>query len=34
MENGKIVEDGTHEHLVNIDKGVYSNLIKLQMLEN
>lgn len=34
LENGKIVEDGTHEQLVNLDKGVYSNFIKLQMLEN
>jgi ABC-type multidrug transport system fused ATPase/permease subunit len=34
IENGKIVEEGTHEKLTNMDRGIYSNLIKLQMLEN
>jgi ABC-type multidrug transport system fused ATPase/permease subunit len=34
IENGKIVEKGTHDELNAIDKGIYSNLIKLQMLEN
>jgi ABC-type multidrug transport system fused ATPase/permease subunit len=33
IESGLIVEEGSHEKLTNIDKGIYSNLIKLQMLE-
>jgi len=33
IENGKIAEEGTHESLNSIEKGLYSNLIRLQMLD-
>jgi subfamily B ATP-binding cassette protein MsbA len=33
MNRGKIVEQGTHEELMNFDKGYYAKLVSLQSLE-
>ena len=33
IDNGKIVEQGTHNQLINIDQGIYKNLSKLQFTE-
>jgi ABC-type multidrug transport system fused ATPase/permease subunit len=33
IDKGQIIEQGTHEELLNDDTGTYSNLIRLQMLE-
>jgi ATP-binding cassette subfamily B protein len=30
LENGEIVEEGTHETLSKLDNGMYNNLLKLQ----
>ena len=30
MEKGRIVEEGTHKELINLNEGHYSNLYKLQ----
>ena len=30
INKGKIVEEGSHESLMNLDKGLYANLLKLQ----
>ena len=30
LENGKIVESGSHEQLINIDNGFYKKLYELQ----
>ena len=30
INKGKIVEEGSHEALMNVDKGLYANLLKLQ----
>jgi ABC transporter fused permease/ATP-binding protein len=33
IDKGQIIEQGTHEELLNDGSGIYSNLIRLQMLE-
>ncbi|MCS7018454.1 MAG: ABC transporter transmembrane domain-containing protein [Cytophagales bacterium] len=33
IDKGQIIEQGTHEELLNDNSGTYSNLIRLQMLE-
>ncbi len=30
LKNGKVAEQGTHQHLSNVDNGIYSNLLKIQ----
>ncbi|MCG8698970.1 MAG: ATP-binding cassette domain-containing protein, partial [Bacteroidales bacterium] len=34
MDSGEIVEQGTHEKLINLDGGIYKNLTKLQFAIN